>query len=298
MNVVEYRVGFKTSALAQSAVGSLRCFRSRLLADIVDAIWDLDIPDSDAAKALAIKYAPGTCLLLMAQYRAPVLVRHQGLDLPNKCATQIQASSVTLRPTGALGFLVVSVRPEAASRIVEARLGQFANANIHLGSLFSRGAVSMCDQMLAEARNSSERIASVEAFLLHRLRPQRDSLACRAASCLRNDPALPLQQLASMLSISVRHLSRSFNAAFGMTPKRFGRLARIEKIMAERRNGLSWAEIACACDLTDQAHLIREFKDIVGEAPTEFFAQEMYTGVASMTDANFVVRQAVENEPR
>jgi AraC-like DNA-binding protein len=83
-----------------------------------------------------------------------------------------------------------------------------------------------------------------------------------------------------------------------MTPKRFGRLARIEKIMAERRNGLSWAEIACACDLTDQAHLIREFKDIVGEAPTEFFAQEMYTGVASMTDANFVVRQAVENEPR
>lgn len=296
MNLIEYPVGVTTSARVAYGVGHFRCFRSRLLGDIVDAIWDLDVPDGDAARALAIKYAPGTCLLLMAQYRAPVLVQHRGRDLPNKCATQIQAASVTLRPTGALGFVVVCLRPEAASRIVNARLGQFANANIHLANLFSRGDVSTCDQMLAEARNSPERIASVEAFLLQRLRPQRDSLACRAASCLRSDPALPLQQLACLLGISVRHLSRRFNATFGMTPKRFGRLARIEKIVAERRNGLSWAEIACACDLTDQAHLIREFKEIVGEAPTQFFAPEMRAGIARMK-ANFIVQEAVENGP-
>ncbi|HEU0058988.1 MAG TPA: helix-turn-helix domain-containing protein [Hyphomicrobiaceae bacterium] len=296
MNLIEPRIGLKTSAPAESGVGAFRCFRSRLLADIVDAIWDLDIPDGDAARALAIKYAPGTCLLLMAQYRAPVLVQHRGRDLPNKCATQIQASSVTLRPTGALGLIVVSLRPEAASRIVDARLGQFANANVHLASLFSRGEVSTCDQMLAAARNSRERIATVEAFLLHRLGPQRDGLACHAASYLRNDPALPLQQLAALLGISVRHLSRTFNATFGMTPKRFGRLARIEKIVAERRNGLSWAEIACACDLADQAHLIREFKDIVGEAPSQFFAREMRANIGTMK-ANFVVRRAVETEP-
>jgi AraC-like DNA-binding protein len=296
VNCIEYPVGVKTGAPVENGVGSFRCFRSRLLTGIVDAIWDLDIPDGDAARALAIKYAPGTSLLLMAQYRAPVLARQRDRDLPSKCATQIQASSVTMQPTGALGLVIVSLRPDAASRIVDAPLGQFANANIHLGNLFSRGDVSTCDEMLAGARNSPDRIATVESFLLHRLRPQRDGLACRAASYLRNDPTLPLQQLASMLSVSARHLSRTFNATFGMTPKRFARLARIERIVAARRNGLSWAQIACACDLTDQAHLIREFKDIVGEAPTEFFAQEMRAGIGRMTDANFVVQRAVENE--
>jgi AraC-like DNA-binding protein len=291
VDFIEYPAGVNARAPDENGIGSFWCFRSRLLMGIVDAIWDMDIPDSEAARALAIKYAPGTSLLLMAQYRAPVLVRQRGRDLPNKCATQIQASSVTLQPTGALGFVVASLRPEAASRIVDARLGQFANANIHLGNVFSHGDVSTCDKMLAEARDSRERIATVECFLLRRLRPQRDSLACHAASYLRGDPTLSLQQLASMLAVSTRHLSRAFNAMFGITPKRFARLARIEKIVAERRNGLSWAEVACACDLTDQAHLIREFKDIVGEAPTEFFAQEMRMGVGEMREANFVVQQ-------
>lgn len=297
MNFIEYPVGVKTSAPLENNVGSFRCFRSRLLADIVDAIWDLDIPDSDVARALAIKYAPGTSLLLMAPYRAPVLVRQADRDLPNKCATQIQSSPVILQATGELGFIIVSLRPDAAGRIVDGPLGQFANANIHLGKVFSRGDVSTCDEMLAEARNSPERIATVEAFLLRRLRPQRDSLACCAASYLRSDPTLSLLQLGSMLSVSVRHLSRMFNATFGMSPKRFGRLARIEKIVAERRNGLSWAEIACACDLTDQAHLVREFKDIVGEVPTEFFAQQTRADIGRMTEANFVVQQAAGHQP-
>jgi AraC-like DNA-binding protein len=294
MNLIEYPVGVEAGRPLENGVGSFRCFRSRLLTGVVDAIWDLDVPDSNAARALAIRYAPGTSLLLMAQYRATVVVRQRDQNLPSKCATQIRASSVTLRPTGALGFVIVCLRPEAASRIVDAPLGEFADANIHLGNIFSRGDVSICDEMLAEARNSPERVATVEAFLLHRLRPQRDSMACRAASCLRSDPTLPLQQLASMLSVSMRQLSRLFTATFGMTPKRFARLARIEKILAERRNGLSWAEIAYACDLTDQAHLVREFREIVGVVPTEFFAQEMRADSGRMIDANLVIQRPVE----
>jgi AraC-like DNA-binding protein len=294
MNFIECPVG--VSALVENCAGSFRCFQSRLLMGIVDAIWDVDIPDGDAARAIAIKYAPGTSLLLMAQYRAPVRVRHRDLELPNKCATQIQASSVTLQATGALGLIIISLRPEAASRIVDAPLGQFANAGICLGDVFSRGDVSTCDEMLAGARNGLERVATVECFLLRRLRPQRDSLACHAASYLRSDPTLPLRQLASMLSVSTRHLARTFSATFGITPKRFARLARIEKIMSERRGGLPWAQVASACGLADQAHLIREFRDIVGEVPAKFFAQEVRVGLGKIGEANFVVQRTLDNE--
>ena len=293
MNFIDHSTDFGTREPAAIGAGSIRCFRPKLLTGIIDAIWDLDIPDSETAKAFTIKWAPGTSLLLMAQYRAPALVRQGGRILPYKCATQIQSSSLTLQPTGALGFVIVCVRPDAANRVVSAPLGQFANANIHLGNIFSRGDVSACDELLAGARNSSERIATVEAFLIRRARPERDSLASHAASCLRRNPTLPMKQVASMLNVSTRQLSRSFNATFGMPPKQFARLARIEKIVAERRKGLSWAEIACACDLADQSHLAREFRGIIGEGPTEFFAHEIREGTGRMTEANFVVQRSV-----
>lgn len=294
MNFIEYPVGEQTGGSVDQHSGSFRCFRSPFLTDIVDSIWDLDVPDCDVARTLAIKLAPSPSLLLLAQYRAPVLVRQGNQDLPNKCAVQVQGSSVALQPTGSLGVIIVCLKPDAASRIVEAPLGQFAKETIHLGNVFRRGDVLMCSELLAEARDSAERIATVEAFLLRLIRPRRDGVAYLAASHLRDDPRLTLHQLASMLDVSVRQLSRTFNATFDMSPKRFARLARFERIVAERRKGLPWAEIACACGFSDQAHLVREFRDIAGEAPTEFFAREMASTI-ELPEAHFIVQRALDH---
>jgi hypothetical protein len=78
----------------------------RVLSDLVEAIWDCDILDGDFAKALTIKWAPGTSLWLMGQYRLPAEMRQGAWLLPTKCATQIQSEVVTLRPTGALGVVL------------------------------------------------------------------------------------------------------------------------------------------------------------------------------------------------
>ena len=58
---------------------------------------------------------------------------------------------------------------------------------------------------------------------------------------------MQVHSLAAQLGSSPRHLSRAFNAAFGIGPKRFARLARFQKILAERRTGRSWAQVAQAC---------------------------------------------------
>jgi AraC-like DNA-binding protein len=73
------------------------------------------------------------------------------------------------------------------------------------------------------------------------------------------------------LDISERHLSRGFHATFGISPKQYARLARIEKVIAARKSGLGWANVAYACGFTDQAHLIHDFGTIVGGTPAEFF---------------------------
>jgi AraC-like DNA-binding protein len=291
MNFVEYPIGVRTSTAAQG-VGILRCFRSPGLSDIVEAIWDCDIPDEDFAKALTIKCAPGTSLNLIGQYRTPAKIHRRTEFLPTKCATHIQSHAVTLRPTGALGVVIVCLRSDAASRIVEAPLREFANANLHLGDLFGAWEVAMCDEMLAAAQTSEERIAGIQSFLLRRLRPHIDSLANRAALHLRKDPAMQMHSLAAKLDVSTRHLSRSFNAAFGSSPKQFARLVRFQRVLAERRNGRSWAQVAYTCGLSDQAHLVREFQDIVGESPTEFFTHELCLGAEGSSESNLIVQRA------
>ncbi|WP_081851076.1 AraC family transcriptional regulator [Bradyrhizobium sp. URHD0069] len=292
MNFVEYPIGVHANVSAHEGVGILRCFRSASLSDILEAIWDCDIPDGDVAKALTIKCAPGTSLRLIGQYRTPAEIHQRTELLPTKCATQIQSHAVTLRPTGALGVVIVCLRSDAASRIVEAPLREFANANIHLGDIFSACEVAMCDDLLAAAQTSEERIAGVQSFLLRHLRPHADSLANRAALHLRKDPTMQMHSLAAKLDSSPRHLSRAFNAAFGVSPKRFARLARFQKILAERRNGRSWAQVAQACGLTDQAHLVSEFRDIAGESPTNFFTRELRIGAEGMDEANLIIQHA------
>src|ERR1700750_2041988 len=71
IDFVERPISDPASIPARKSVGTLTCFRPRLLSDIVEAIWDCDIPDADFAKALTIKCAPGTSLWLMGQYRTP-----------------------------------------------------------------------------------------------------------------------------------------------------------------------------------------------------------------------------------
>jgi AraC-like DNA-binding protein len=290
MNFIEIPLSTPGTAPGQISAGTLRYFRPQSLADTVEAIWDWDIPDDHAARALTIKQVPGTALLLMAHYRTPARSHHQGRSLPVKCATQIHKSAVSVQPIGPLGMIVVCLRADAAARIVHAPPGLFADANVYLGDVFGAGDVSACDGLLASARSSSERLSVVEAFLLRRLRPSAETMAGRVAALLKRNPGLQVQKLASAMGISTRHLSRSFKASFGVGVKQFARLARIEDIVARRSKGLPWVEVACDCGMADQAHLIKEFKEIVGQSPTRFFEQAICIEPGIMRAANFIVQ--------
>jgi AraC-like DNA-binding protein len=248
-----------------------------LLAEIVDKIADWDVPDGDVARALTIKYSPTTAPYLIAQYRPPIRsVHHFGSSYYHHrryfhVGTQLRTGVVTARPSGPLGALIIRLKPESAARLMGERMHDFVDAKIDLGDLFNAGDVSLLEEMLMEAPDSAARFARIESFLLRSLRQcQPDPVVCRAAQCLRRNPSLRVRRLAVQLDISERHLSRSFQAMFGTSPKQFARVARIQKILAMRHGGSAWADIAYACGFADQAHMINDFTAIVGEPPEEF----------------------------
>ena len=87
MSFVEYPIAARGDA--PQSVGNLGCFRSRPLANVVEAIWDCEIPDAEFARTLTIKCAPSTSLWLMGHYRAPAAAVKRlklTVDLLMKCA--------------------------------------------------------------------------------------------------------------------------------------------------------------------------------------------------------------------
>ena len=249
-----------------------------MLSGIVDQIEDWDLPDGDLARALRTKVLPSTTPWLIAQYRAPMGTDHHfgssGYRQRRYChvATMVRTGVATLRPSGPLGILCVRLKPEAAARLMGERMQAFADEKIELGNLFKASDLSLLEEMLMEAPDSAARFAHMESILLRNLRlRQPDPVVCGAAQCLRRNPSLSVRRLAAELDVSERHLSRSFRAMFGASPKQFACVARIERIVAMRQGGSAWADIAYACGFADQAHMINDFRAIVGEPPHQVF---------------------------
>lgn len=84
----------------------------------------------------------------------------------------------------------------------------------------------------------------------------------------RLDTTLITEELAAVARLSTGHFCRAFKASMGETPHSYiirQRLRRAQALMLKTRDTLS--QIACACGLTDQAHLTRLFRRNVGTTP-------------------------------
>jgi hypothetical protein len=103
------------------------------------------------------------------------------------------------------------------------------DAKTGVDDLFGTGRITLLVEMLAEARTSAERFAFMEDSLAAILREHRHKpVAYRAAAFLKQNPHWRVRHLAARLEVSECHPSRSFQAMFGMSPKQFARIARIE----------------------------------------------------------------------
>jgi AraC-like DNA-binding protein len=243
------------------------------VADIIEAIWDIDLPDASSAKAIAFKVLPAVSPTLCVHYRAPA-----GSDQrvnPGSCrqrVTGVQTGAITVRPTGSMGAVIVHLKPEAACRVMGGDMDEFTDANIGLSDLFSPTEVALLEEMLGEAADAVQRAERIQAFLLARMRGEApDTLVERAVLQLCRYPNWSVPRLAATLDISERQLSRRFHAMVGTNLKQFARVVRIGKAIAARRRGWSWVDIAYACGFSDQAHLIHEFKFMTGDPPEALF---------------------------
>lgn len=245
------------------------------LADVVEAIWHTDFPDAGAARSMVLPVvSPIACF----HYRTAPLLRLGGpaaermVDPGRYRMTGISSAAARIQAHGAVGGVMVRLRPEGAARLQGVCVREFAEGAFGLDDVFSPTEISLIDERLQEARTAEQRARAVEGFLLDRLTEREpDRLAAVAARRLRQRPCLGIRDLAADLDVSERHLSRRFRAVFGSSPKRFARIARIGAAVRSARAGNGWADTAVACGYSDQAHMVNEFKTMIGATPNALF---------------------------
>jgi AraC-like DNA-binding protein len=82
----------------------------------------------------------------------------------------------------------------------------------------------------------------------------------------------PLRDITQHTGSSQRQLQRWFSDQVGMTPGAFSHLWQVRRVLNESltRSRPDWAGLAYQFGFADQAHLVRRWKEVLGESPARF----------------------------
>jgi AraC-like DNA-binding protein len=173
-------------------------------------------------------------------------------------------------------YLQLVLRPDAARAVFGVPLHTLADRVVDLEDLWGTCAREVVERVAPVRDRPQAAVAAIEAMVADRTRTgaggRGASLVRAAAEMLRRAPAaVNVHRLARDLGVSERSLRQAFLDHVGTSPKRFARIARVRRVVAEAGRA-SWARLAAEHDFCDQPHLNAEFRALLGVSPGQFLA--------------------------
>jgi AraC-like DNA-binding protein len=194
-----------------------------------------------------------------------------------------QRRPVEVEPIGRVGVMGVRFRPGGACAFLGFPQHEATDRMIPLDAIWG---VAELEEQVAEARSDSDRVASVEGFLLGRLRERWTAPAALEAAVARifaSRGSLTVEELAAGRP---RQLGESFRQIVGISPKLLSRLVRFQEVL-RRMAGRRWVWTALECGYYDQAHLIRDFREFAGQSPGVYAAGRHPLGECFVDGSDF-----------
>lgn len=132
------------------------------------------------------------------------------------------------------------------------------------------------NEQLYYATSYSDMITIVEKYLLTRtssLKKKHHIINDIARLMMHDDKNLSIDYFIKEAFICPRQFDRKFKEYMGINPKLFARITRIDKAfrMKNKYPHKDWLSIALHCGYYDYQHLAKEYKDLTGHTPNEFF---------------------------
>ena len=145
---------------------------------------------------------------------------------------------------------------------------------VSLEDIWGRPGAVLRERVL-EAAGPRDALKVVEGVLAGRVTGPADPLVVAAGRGL--SAGVRVAKVAADLGVLPRTLRRRFAAHVGLSPKRFARVQRLQRVVRDLdgRSSVDWAEVAARHGYADQPHLVEEFGQLVGVTPTEYLRSRL-----------------------
>lgn len=174
--------------------------------------------------------------------------------------------------TGFVQALMVQFKPGWSTPLLGVAAGELTDGFVMLEDLWGGSGRELVFELLG-AKSMPERLDRIARALTSRagsaFEPTSAPLARRAAR-LMEAGEVRVEHVADRLGVTARHLRRAFVENIGIGPKDFARSARLQRAVRMAATSSDWGRIAAEAGYYDQAHLIADFRDLVGLTPTAF----------------------------
>ncbi|HEU5075650.1 MAG TPA: helix-turn-helix transcriptional regulator [Polyangiaceae bacterium] len=174
---------------------------------------------------------------------------------------------------GVARTLILRLEPGSTVPLLGVAANELTDRVVPLGDVWGREAQALCGELLAatcqkDAMDRFERVLAVRAS--RALETGSGLLARRAARLLEGAQQARIERVAERLGVTGRHLRRAFDEHVGVSPKEFARAVRLQRAVRLAATSSNWARIAADAGYYDQAHLISDFRQLMGLTPGAF----------------------------
>ncbi|KAA0992605.1 AraC family transcriptional regulator [Dyadobacter aurulentus] len=253
------------------------------LAEFVSCYWTLQVPENaDGQKQRVVpdgcvemiftlgddikRYIEdNTCIIqprsmLLGQFTRPFFIEPMGV---------VDTFAVRFFPCGLIPFTALSIR-------------ELANRETELSVVLGPDVAAGLEYSITNAADTAERIRHIETFLSDRLKDFGN-----IDSILKSTVDLILYtkgrlHVAEMLKDNIskrRQLERRFSRLVGLSPKQLARIVRLQTALRMLLNneGPSLTSLAMENQYYDQAHFIKDFRELTGTSPNKFLMDNELT---------------------
>ncbi len=245
------------------------------LADSVKAIWcargtkqEFDSPDP---------IVPDGCVEIVFNLGDRFIDPDTGALQPRDLLAGQMTRPVVALPTGEVDLIGVRFKTGRAGAALRTPMHELKNRLI-AGSDVLTGLDRLVDELANCGRAERlDRLGSALAVCLDDIDTDALQSVDQALSIIAtNHGAIAIEALATRVGVTRRHLERQFREFVGLRVKHVARISRIHSAldMLQQQPLMSGAEIAAACGYSDQAHMIRECRELTGQTPRRLKSTE------------------------
>lgn len=171
----------------------------------------------------------------------------------------------------------VKFRPGGFRPFTDAPVSKFADRGVPAAEIFGTEVEGLAATVLSEL-SEDEKIAAGNAFFRDRA-PRRNKsidLADQLVRQILDDAEIKsVDDLVNRSGVGKRSLQRIFSEYVGVSPKWVIRRYRLHELVETLNSGAvpDWAQLALELGYFDQAHMINDFRAMVGNSPIKYQRQ-------------------------